>query len=309
MTTLSAALASFELAAIADGVTERTVRWYVWLLNESPHAALPWLAGQGIGSVARVTVDLLRQYIGWLRKQPNTRTGAEQSAETIAGYIRALHRFFGWCAIEYNLPDPMARIAFPKTTEQRPKAIDLADFMAMFAATGPGPFGIRNRAILMFLLDTGCRAAGLCALKVADMDFRRKRALVVEKGDRARMVVWTEKTAAYLTAWDEWRSPVPTFFYNTTTQRPLTPNGLRVIIRRLGERAGVQGRVNPHSFRHAFAREYILNGGDLATLSRLLGHRQSQTTTSYYAVFTNDELATMHEQYSPVSRIQIGDGE
>jgi integrase/recombinase XerD len=306
--TLEAALVSFELSCVADGVTEKTIDWYLWLLNESPHAVLPWLESRHVVSVHRVTVDLLRQYIGWLRKQPNTRTGAEQSGETIAGYIRALHRFFGWCAVEYTLPDPMARIAYPKTTDNTPRAVSLADIVSMFNATPRGTaLGARNRAILAFLIDTGCRAAGLCSLTVDHMDVARQRAMVTEKGNKTRMVVWTERTGEILTEWNVWRSPVAPFFYNLRTADALTPAGLRVIIRRMAHAAGVQGRVNPHSFRHAFAREYILNGGDLATLSRLMGHRQVSTTVGHYAIFTQDELARHHQMFSPMSRMSMGE--
>ena len=126
------ALAAFELAALADGVTAKTVAWYLWLLRDSPHAPLVWLGRAGKTELRQVTTNDLRAYIVWLRVQPNVRSGAAQSAETVAGYIRSLHRFFSWCALEYDTADPMARIAFPKTTEQRPKGIDLSDITAMF---------------------------------------------------------------------------------------------------------------------------------------------------------------------------------
>lgn len=67
MTALDTALSSFELATLADGVSGKTIAWYLWLLNESPHAVLPWLSGQGKQRVETVTTDVLRQYIVWLR--------------------------------------------------------------------------------------------------------------------------------------------------------------------------------------------------------------------------------------------------
>lgn len=299
------AIATFTLSARADGMTDKTLRWYVWLLQASPHAPLVWLERGGRTALQQVTTNDLRAYIVWLRAQPNTRSGALQSPETIAGYIRALHRFFSWCAVEYTLPDPMARIAYPKTTEQRPKGIDLHDMAAMFEAAGTGPLGARNRALLAFLIDTGCRAAGLCGLQVGQMDSERQRALVVEKGDKARMVVWTARTGELLQAWDAYRAPTGSFFYNIRTERPLTVAGLRIILHKIAVRAGVTSRVNPHAFRHAFAREYILNGGDLATLSRLLGHRQVSTTVGYYAIFTNEEIAQRHALFSPMSKLEV----
>lgn len=77
------------------------------------------------------------------------------------------------------------------------------------------------------------------------------------------------------------------------------------MIKRLKKRAGIKGRVNPHSFRHGFAVEYIKAGGDVATLAKLLGHRNINTTAAFYALFTQNELSEMHNKFSPLR--EIGD--
>jgi hypothetical protein len=75
------------------------------------------------------------------------------------------------------------------------------------------------------------------------------------------------------------------------------------MLKRRAKRAGVQGRVNPHAFRHAFAREHIKNGGDLATLSQLMGHASVEITKANYAIFTMQELQEKHRRHSPVMRL------
>jgi integrase/recombinase XerD len=72
---------------------------------------------------------------------------------------------------------------------------------------------------------------------------------------------------------------------------------------RLKKKAGVAGRVNPHSFRHAFAREYLKNGGDVSILPTLMGHSDVNTTRDFYAVFKTDELADLHLKYSPIDHL------
>ena len=81
------------------------------------------------------------------------------------------------------------------------------------------------------------------------------------------------------------------------------------MLRRYKRRAGLQGRVNPHAFRHAFAREYILNGGDLASLSDFMGHTQIAVTKQFYAVFLAEELRAKHDAFYPVSRLNSPDGD
>ena len=83
----------------------------------------------------------------------------------------------------------------------------------------------------------------------------------------------------------------------------MNPNSVIQMLRRHKRRAGVTGRVNPHSFRHAFAREYILNGGDLASVSDIMGHSQLAVTKQFYAVFNAEELRDKHTAFSPVSHL------
>jgi site-specific recombinase XerD len=165
--------------------------------------------------------------------------------------------------------------------------------------------GIRNRALLAFLIDTGCRAGGVCGLKLDDLQIADRRAIVTEKGNKTRFVIFTARTANYLQGWLDCRMSFEPVFYNLETGLRLTTDGLRSILRNIARRAKVTGRVNPHSFRHAFAREYILAGGDLATLAKLMGHNQVSTTVNYYTLFTDQEVREKHEQFSPMARLEL----
>jgi len=80
-----------------------------------------------------------------------------------------------------------------------------------------------------------------------------------------------------------------------------------LIIKRLARRAGVVGIVNPHSFRHRYAKRYLMNGGDLASLSRLLGHYDVSITSQYYTIFSDEELQAKQLQHSPLRGI-VGRG-
>ncbi len=164
--------------------------------------------------------------------------------------------------------------------------------------------GIRDRAILAFLTDTGCRAGGLLTLRLDDLDLTAGKALVSEKFDKSRVVPFTPYTAELLRQWLAVRPPeAPTVFCSLGPNqyaRPLYMSGLHHLLERLKLKAGVTGRINPHSFRHGFAREHLKNGGDLATLARLMGHSNVSVTAEFYAVFTEEELADKHAQFSPM---------
>ena len=72
------------------------------------------------------------------------------------------------------------------------------------------------------------------------------------------------------------------------------------MLRRRAKRAGVEGPFNPHSFRHAFARHFLMSGGDLGTLADLMGHSSVEVTKNSYAIFTERELKEKHRRHSPI---------
>jgi hypothetical protein len=77
-------------------------------------------------------------------------------------------------------------------------------------------------------------------------------------------------------------------------------------LRRLGGRAGLEGvRTNPHTFRHTFAKLYLLNGGDLFSLQRILGHTSLDMVRRYVNLDTG-EVKRQHAQASPVDRLVVG---
>ena len=85
--------------------------------------------------------------------------------------------------------------------------------------------------------------------------------------------------------------------------RPLTSAAIQHALRQLGGRAGLDGvRTNPHTFRHTFAKLYLLNGGDLFSLQNILGHTTLDMVRCYVNLDT-DEVKRQHAQASPVDRL------
>lgn len=200
----------------------------------------------------------------------------------------------------------MSNIKRPKRREPTPKAVEQHDIVKLFDACGDdGVAGIRDRAMLAILTDTGCRLGGLLSMKMDTLNCVKRRAVVAEKGGRSRTIHFTFYTAQLIQKWLAARDSLSAHvFVNLSTGAPLTVSGVNQVLKRLKVRAGVKGRVNPHSFRHAFARAYIQNGGGISTLAKLLGHSDINTTMMYYAIFTEDELADMHDQFTPMNGLQ-----
>ena len=309
---LTQAIEALTVATIADGRSHKTAHDYGQRL-----AMLAAFLGDR--DVASITADDLRRFVADLRSRDTRYTGhvyrpvkaGGLSPATVAGHVRAIKRLFSFLVDDGVIDgNPARRLKVQKLPKGRePKAISLEDLQAMLAATaGDDAAQLRDRALLLFLTDTGCRVGGLVGLRLADLDLESGAAWVIEKGSKRRAVFFTERTAEALARWLAIRPEGSDRVFVRVDLRDagqgLTALGVSQILRRVGLRAGVTGAHNPHSFRHAFAREYLGNGGDLATLADLLGHADIGTT-SMYLVFSVSELQVKHDRFSPVPKLEL----
>lgn len=305
---LAEAFDQYLMACQVNGLSPKTTSWYLSVLR-------PFIKAYGAKSVGDISTHEIRLYIHDLMNRRSRFDGAPQrptiegglSPDSIAGHIRALHAFWSWASEEYEIANPMSRIKRHKPKPHLPKGIDQNDLIRMFNATPNTPIGARDRAILCFLADTGCRIGAALNLNRKDLDLNERKAFVIEKGHILQTLHFTELTATVLTTWLALHPKLSSdaaIFCNIRTGNRLTYSGIYQSLERLKDYAGVEGRVNPHAFRHEFARVYLKNGGDLASLSLLMGHKQSTTTAMFYAIFSEDELKIMHERANPLNSIR-----
>ncbi len=179
---------------------------------------------------------------------------------------------------------------------------------ALLAAARKSRYPMRDETILLLLLDTGMRASELCGLRVSDVDVQGRRMLVEGKGGKRRELPLCPTTARAV-----WRylraTPRKEGDWLFIARRgpgvggPMTRNGLKQLVVRLGAAAGVHAvRCSPHTFRHTFATEFLRGGGQPGTLQRMLGHTSMRMTMRYVA-FTEADVRAQHAQFSPVERL------
>lgn len=244
-----------------------------------------------------ITTKDMRTYIASLSERDLAR-------ETIRSYITALKVAWKFWSQEYGIDDAMERITKPVKKRQPPKSISTSDFVKLFnEAKGINPIDWRNRALIALLADTGARRGEVLTL-TTDIDVIHRKAVVSGKTG-SRTIFWTHYTNSILFRWVAVRPKCETdaLFVSIREGRPsepMTGSGIRQILIRLKKAAGIKGRVNPHAFRHKFAQEYLLAGGDPITLAHLGGWRDLQTIKDAYAVFSDDELSRLHEENSPI---------
>ena len=303
---LSEALEQFLEARTAAGLKATTLVWY----RRRVGRFVSWaddlaLEAVGVGTVRGFLASLRAQsqlYQSHTYKHPQA---GGLSPLTIRGYGRALRQFFNFLAGEgLTGGNLMARIQLPKNGKPAPKGIPFEDVQRLLKSVEGSDSTERDRALVLFLTDTGCRVGGLIGLTWADVDLKRRVAFVTEKGDKTRPVFFSEGTREALLAWrgiwQEWDWAGDWVFPSHNTGEQLTVSGVNQVLKRLKKRAGVTGRANPHSFRHGFAKDYLMAGGDLASLADLMGHESVETTKSFYAVFEQDDLRRKHDEFCAV---------
>jgi site-specific recombinase XerD len=164
---------------------------------------------------------------------------------------------------------------------------------------------VRDRVAVLLLIDTGLRASEFIALDGGDIDERSGGVLVREgKGQKARTVYIGARTRRELARF--WRAegkpaanrPVWT---NANTGARLTDSGLRQMLRRLGERAGVK-HCHPHTFRRTFALWSLRGGMDVHTLAAIMGHEDIGVLRQYLKL-TGADLQRAHQAAGPVDRM------
>jgi len=301
---LEEAVEEFLLSCCADGLSPRTVEWH--------RSHLKRLVSYLDKDVAAVSAHDIRDFVAHLRNRSWRYVGHPThppvegglSIATIHGCIRSLKRFFSWLEKEGIIFDnPTARLRLPKLPDRVPKGIAPSDFRKLLAScNGSETRELRDRAILLFLADTGCRAGEVCSLKVRDLNLDEGIAIVKGKGRKERMVAMSQRTCEALKAYLKVRPEGKGEEVFIGQRGPLTVSGLGQVMRRLKKKAGVSGPCNPHSFRHSFAREWLMSGGDMASLSELLGHADIETT-KMYSVFRMRDLKAKHNRHSPVSHM------
>lgn len=179
--------------------------------------------------------------------------------------------------------------------------------------TNDRPTALRDRAIILTLLDTGCRASELCGITFKDVNLgtnsikvrgkgpgREPKERIVYVGKRAAQALWKYMLPRIETI----RETDPVFINGMDpTEQPISRTTLTKLVSRIGDRAGVADTF-PHRFRHTFAINYLRNDGDLFTLQALLGHTDLAMVKRYARIAQMD-VANTHRRASPVDNWKL----
>lgn len=176
----------------------------------------------------------------------------------------------------------------------------------LFALPNRSTFtGLRNYVMMLTLLDTGIRLNELAKLQISDVLTEEASLRIVQgKGRKSRLVPIQRFAINALKRYMQERGALGhQYLWITLENEPFQAGGIRMMISRYCAAANIQGiQCSCHTFRHTFAKKYIMNGGDIFTLKSILGHERIKTTEMYVELFSRD-LNIQHEKYSPIEHL------
>ncbi len=214
--------------------------------------------------------------------------------------------------LSIKAPKALPAVVDPLSRDEITRILKACDQMRPAQTVGRVSFtmqrdqALRDRAIVLVLLDSGLRASELGNLTVGDVDLASgKITVTLGKGAKDRIAYLGKATRRilwrYLASRSKPRSDEPLFV--TRDGHFMTPNRLDQLFDHLGERAEV-AKLHPHRLRHTFATEFLRNGGNLLALQRLLGHSSLEMVKRYAAIVDAD-LERAHETGSPADKWRL----
>jgi site-specific recombinase XerD len=272
------------------------LRWFVGWLAKSARVERP----------DQLSADVIGAWYRHVAARPCKRTGMPQQPGSIYTEVKAVFRFCVWLEKRGFVTESVIQ-GFPS---MRPPQFrqqlalrhqEVRRYLESLPMNGPGDFLFR--ALTEFVYSSGVRAKETLQLNVADVDFVERRARVMGKGEKERMVPIGKTSARLLENYlvgvrpQFLRDPAEPALWLNESGRRLEYTSLRARFKARDNAAEGQ-HVRPHVLRRSCATELIRSGASLWAVKELLGHEDIETL-EHYALLDMKDLREMHVRCHP----------
>lgn len=229
------------------------------------------------------------------------------SERSQARWISSIKSFFKYLVEdEFRTDNPTTLLEGPKLGLYLPDTLSFEDVNRIIAVIkNDTDLGRRNHCMVEVLYGCGLRVSELIDLKISNINFKESYLKVEGKGDKSRFVPMASFTSKLIK--DYIRDIRSKYKINKKCEDILFLNSrgsamsrviVFIIIKELTEKAGINKKISPHTFRHSFATHLLQNGADLRYIQEMLGH-SSITTTEIYTHLKNEELRDVILNFHP----------
>lgn len=289
LTPLEEAAEQFYLDREVRECTPATLRCYRYDLGQFLHQ----LGDHQVTRPEQITPQHIRLYLQRLQNRKLSPWTTHQHARVIRSFCNFL------VSEELIAKSPMARVGMPRLPKELLPPFSAEEVQLLLEAAERGRQPTRDLALLLTLLDTGCRLSELLALQLGDINLGTGRVLVRQgKGRKDRVTFMGQRARSALKEYVGRRRRASDALWRTDEGEPLTKGGVREIFRRLSLRSGVLD-VQAHKFRRTFAIWSLRAGMNIYSLQMLMGHSDLKTLQRYLALVEAD-LETAHKEHGAV---------
>ena len=266
-------------------------------------------------TVGEIDVELLRKWRLWLNRL-GSNTSDELSKSTQNYHLIALRSFLKYCAKRGIDALSADKVELARTKRSQVTFLNEDELKRLFDEPDTAQeAGLRDRAILELLFSSGLRVSELVGLDRDHINLKRREFMVRGKGQKDRPIFISEEAAEWIRRYLDQRqdNTRPLFVSHSSRSRQaarggkkrsasssahsrLTARSVQRLVARYALLAGITKHVSPHTLRHSYATDLLMNGADLRSVQALLGHSNIATTQIYTHV-TDPHLKAVHQQF------------
>jgi len=258
-----------------------------------------------------INQEAVKEYRLYLNRL-SSKYGRSLSKSTQNYHIITLRAFLGFLALRGIKSLPPQKVTLAKSQERKIEFLEAQEIIQLLKMPKLDSFkGLRDRVILELLFSTGLRVSELVNLNVADINLERDEIPVRGKGGKVRVVFLSDSARQVLEKYlatlgkskltpNQKPSGLQALIVNKIgpqrTSDRLTVRSIERIVSKYARSAGITKHVSPHTLRHTFATDLLINGADLRSVQSLLGH-SNLSTTQIYTHVTDQHLREVHKAF------------
>lgn len=288
-----------EYLEVEQGRSQKTIANYDHYLTRLSDFA-------GDIKISDIDAELIRKWRLWLNRLGSNYSD-ELQKNTQNYHLIALRSFLKFCAKRDITALPADKIELAKTVRKQVTFLNEGELARVMDQPDIETIaGLRDRAILELLFSSGLRVSELVGLDKDHINLKRKEFMVRGKGQKDRPIFISETAARWLQLYIDKRSDnTKPLFVRYGGRRTvdlsgnfhrLTARSVQRLVAHYALLAGITKHVSPHTMRHSFATDLLMNGADLRSVQAMLGHSNIATTQIYTHV-TDPHLKKIHEQF------------
>ena len=297
-----------ESLEIEKGRSTKTVENYGLYLARFIDLITEDFEDQEIIKPSDITPEVLRRFRLKLNRFSDNQNKERLSALTQSYHLIALRGFFKYLAKRGIKSLDPSLIDLPRAAKKQVTFLHFDEIERLLAEIPlDTESGLRDRAIIELLFSGGLRVSELCSLNRDSINLERREFMVRGKGKKDRPIFIDKSTAECIEDYLNMRTDtLPALFLNNSANqqipstsgdfRRLTPRSIERIVQKYTRLAGITKHVTPHTMRHSFATDLLMNGADIRSVQSLLGHANI-STTQIYTHITDPHLKEVHEKF------------